>query len=41
MSGIQPEIQVNRELYMPDGIHPSDLGHGIIAERLISFMKGL
>lgn len=41
VSGIQPAIQVNRELYMPDGIHPSDLGHGIIAERLISFMKGL
>ncbi len=41
ISGIQPAIQVNRELYMPDGIHPSDLGHGMIAERLISFMKGL
>ncbi len=41
ISGIQPEIQVNRELYMPDGIHPSDLGHGIIADRLTSFLKGL
>lgn len=41
ISGIQPAIQVNRELYLPDGIHPSDLGHGIIAERLTSFMKSL
>lgn len=41
VSGMQPSVQVNRELYLPDGLHPSDLGHRIIAEKLVNFMNTL
>ena len=40
-SGLQPSIQVIRELYMPDGLHPSDLGAQKIASMLYSFLKTL
>ncbi len=41
VSGIQPEIPVIRERYMPDGLHPSDAGHERIADRLIGFLETL
>ena len=31
-SGIQPEIDVIREKYCPDGLHPNDLGHERMAD---------
>lgn len=41
MSGICPYIpEVMHEL-MPDGLHPSDKGHQIVAERLKGFMESL
>ncbi len=40
-SGIQPEIPVMREKYMPDGLHPNDAGHKIIAKRLEGLLKSL
>ncbi|MFU0827863.1 MAG: SGNH-hydro domain-containing protein [Lachnoclostridium sp.] len=39
VSGIQPAVKINRELYLPDGLHPSDLGHRLIAEKFVNFMK--
>ena len=39
-SGIQPDIPVIKELYCPDGLHPSDAGHIKIAKCLASFLKG-
>ena len=41
MSGLNPEIPVIKELYMPDGLHPSDRGHEKIADMLASFIKTL
>lgn len=41
LSGMQPKIPVIKEMYMPDGLHPNDLGHRRIAERLIGFLKAL
>lgn len=38
---IQPRVPVIRERYMPDGLHPNDAGHRILASRLISFLKTL
>lgn len=38
-SGLQPHVDVIREKMMPDGLHPSDLGHARIAEKLYNFMK--
>lgn len=40
-SGMQPEVEVCRERLMPDGLHPSDDGHAIIARRLGEFLKAL
>ena len=40
-SGMQPEVEACREHLMPDGLHPSDEGHAIIAHRLGEFLKTL
>lgn len=39
ISGLQPDIPEIRELYMPDGLHPNDLGHQRLADRLIGFLS--
>ena len=41
MSGLQPNIAEIKEIYVPDGLHPSDMGNKRIAERLYSFLKCL
>lgn len=41
VGGLQPEVDVIRELYMPDGLHPNDAGAKIIAERIMGFLKSL
>lgn len=38
-ANIQPQIEQIRGLYMPDGLHPSDLGHRRIAEMLCRFIQ--
>lgn len=40
-SGIQPKVDIIREKYMPDGLHPSDDGAKRIAERLYGFLSSL
>lgn len=40
-SGMQPKSDMIRELYMPDGLHPSDAGAKRIAHRLYAFLNGL
>jgi lysophospholipase L1-like esterase len=41
VSGIQPQIEVNRNVYAPDGLHPSDAGNELIYSRLSAFLKNL
>ncbi len=41
VSGLQPAIPVIKDNFMPDGLHPSDAGHRIIAERLSAFLTAL
>ena len=41
MSGIQPRVPALREKYCPDGLHPNDAGHKMIASRLAGFFKSL
>jgi len=41
ISGIQPAVPAIKEKYMPDGCHPNDEGHRILAERIIGFLKAL
>lgn len=40
-SGLQPNVEIIKEKFMPDGLHPSDAGARIIAEKLYNFTKKL
>ena len=40
-SGIQPKLAVHKELYMPDGLHPSDNGNARMAACIVSFLTNL
>ena len=40
-SGMQPSVEIIKEMYMPDGLHPSDLGAERIANMLSSFVMNL
>lgn len=41
ISGLQPCLDVIRENYVPDGLHPNAAGHKIIADRLAGFLSAL
>ena len=41
ISGLQPKIPVIAEKFIPDGLHPNDDGHKIMAERLGNFLESL
>lgn len=41
MSGIQPQNEVNRRQYAPDGLHPNDAGAERVADRLGAFLLSL
>ncbi len=38
-SGINPSIPTHEEKYTIDGLHPNDLGHQIISQRIIKFIN--
>ncbi len=40
-AGICPDIPAQRELFMPDGLHPNDAGAHRMAERLAAFLTAL
>lgn len=39
VSGIQPKVDVIREKFCPDGLHPNDAGHILLAEKIFAFLK--
>lgn len=39
--GIQPQIPEQKKLYAPDGLHPSDAGNALIAQRLRKCLESL
>ncbi len=39
--GINPVIDSLRERFMPDALHPSDLGHELLANKIISYIKNI
>lgn len=39
--GVCPTLQIHRDLYMPDGLHPNDAGATRIAERVAGFLTAL
>lgn len=40
-SGMQPRVEILRERYMPDGLHPNDAGHLLIVRRLLGLLNTL
>ena len=40
-SGLQPKIPVIKEMYMPDGLHPNNEGHKILADKIAKFIETL
>ncbi len=40
-SGIQPRLESSRTAHCPDGLHPNDAGHKIIASRLLGLLQSL
>lgn len=40
-SGIQPRVELIREMYVPDGLHPNDAGHVKIANCLLRILTRL
>ncbi len=41
VSGMQPRVPIIKERYVPDGLHPNDAGHEILAQKIAAFLKGL
>ncbi len=41
VSSIQPRVEAIKQKYCPDGLHPNDAGHALIARRLAGFLKTL
>ncbi len=40
-SGIQPKVDVIRERYCPDGLHPNDAGHELLAKKIFAYLKAM
>lgn len=38
---LQPRIPEHQRRYMPDGVHPNDAGHVLIAQRLLAVLRRL
>lgn len=38
---IQPQIEVLKERYAPDGLHPNDAGHELVCQHLLKVLEGL
>ena len=40
-SGLQPKVPVIQEKFVPDGLHPNDAGHRVLAEKIGAFLERL
>ena len=40
-TGLNPEVNHLAQRYMPDGLHPNDAGHTVLAARLQGFLESL
>ena len=38
---LNPNDEAIKQLYVPDGLHPNDLGQHILAEHLFGYLKAL
>lgn len=37
-SGIQPRLPIIKEKFCPDGLHPNDEGHLILADKIAKYL---
>ncbi len=40
-SGLQPAVEVIRERYIPDGLHPNDAGHRVLADKIGGYLAAV
>ena len=40
-SGLQPKVPIIQERFIPDGLHPNDEGHRLLAEQIAAFLMTL
>ncbi len=38
-SGLDPKDEAIREAYVPDGLHPNDAGHEILAQKILAYLQ--
>ena len=41
VSGMTPQVPIQKEMFMPDGLHPNDAGHEILAKEMGAFLEKL
>ncbi len=41
VSGLQPNLPVIQEMYVPDKLHPNDAGHTVLARKIGNFLDSL
>jgi len=41
MSGLTPKVEILKQKYMPDGLHPNDAGHKVLEARIANFLESL
>lgn len=39
--GINPQVPIMKETYMPDGLHPNDKGYELLAEKIAAFIRNM
>lgn len=39
--GINPQVPIMKETYMPDGLHPNAEGYKVIAEKVVAFIQNM
>ncbi len=37
--GLQPNVPIIRERYMPDSVHPNDAGHALLAKKIATYLE--
>ncbi len=41
VSGICPDVEINKNTYTADGLHPNDFGHSYLADKVVKFIDSL
>lgn len=39
--GVNPVLPIMKESFMPDGLHPNDAGHALLADKIAAFIRAM